>query len=119
MSVFSFAITKPVKCIKGLAEHYGFEIPLIDYLIIHQANRMIDEKLRRKLKLVPAQVPYSMQYYGNTSSCTIPVTMTSQLHEALSTKENELVMCGFGSGLSWGAAHVYTNKIICNNVIEI
>ncbi len=119
MSVFSFAITKPVKCIKGLAERFGFDIPSVDYLVIHQANRMIDEKLRRKLKLTPEQVPYSMSHYGNTSSCTIPLTMASRLHDTLSTKENELVMCGFGSGLSWGAAHVFTNKIICNNVFEI
>lgn len=119
MSVFSFAISKPVKCIKGLAEHFGFDIPSIDYLAIHQANRMIDEKLRRKLKLTPEQVPYSMQTFGNTSSCTIPVTMVSRLHEELMAKETEIVMCGFGSGLSWGAAHVYTNKIYCPEIIEI
>lgn len=119
MSVFSFAISKPGKCIKGLAEHFGFDIPSIDYLVIHQANRMIDEKLRKKLKLTPEQVPYSMRYFGNTSSCTIPVTMISQIREQLAGKENELVICGFGSGLSWGAGHIYTNNIICPEIIEI
>ncbi len=118
MSVFSFAITRPGKCMKELAERFGFELPNIDYLLIHQANKMIDEKIRRKLKLSPEQVPYSMTYFGNTSSCTIPITMTSQIREKLEEGEKELVMCGFGSGLSWGAAHVYTNKIICLPVIE-
>lgn len=99
--------------------HFGFELTDIDYLLIHQANKMIDEKIRRKLKLEPEQVPYSMTYYGNTSSCTIPVTMISQIREKLAAGENELVMCGFGSGLSWGAAHVYTNGIVCLPVIEI
>jgi 3-oxoacyl-[acyl-carrier-protein] synthase-3 len=80
---------------------------------------MIDEKIRHKLKLGPEQVPYSMTYYGNTSSCTIPITMTSQVREQLSAKENELVMCGFGSGLSWGSAHIFTDNIICLPVIEI
>ena len=119
MSVFSFAITRPGQCIKGLCEHFEFDLTKIDYLLIHQANKMIDEKIRHKLKLGPEQVPYSMTYYGNTSSCTIPITMTSQVREQLSAKENELVMCGFGSGLSWGSAHVFTDSIICLPVIEI
>ena len=119
MSVFSFAITRPGQCIKGLCEQYGIDLPNIDYLLIHQANKMIDEKIRRKLKLTEEKVPYSMPYYGNTSSCTIPITMTSQIREKLEEGENKLVMCGFGSGLSWGAAHVVTEKIICLPIIEI
>lgn len=119
MSVFSFAISKPGKCIKDLCEHFGVDLPSIDYLLIHQANRMIDEKIRKKLKLSEEQVPYSMTYFGNTSSCTIPITMTSQIREKLSDGENDLVMCGFGSGLSWGSAHVVTDHIICLPVIEI
>lgn len=119
MSVFSFAITRPGQCIKGLCEHFKFDLTKIDYLLIHQANKMIDEKIRRKLKLGSGQVPYSMTYFGNTSSCTIPVTMISQIREKLTTGKNELVMCGFGSGLSWGAAHVYTENIICPEMIEL
>jgi 3-oxoacyl-[acyl-carrier-protein] synthase-3 len=119
MSVFSFAITKPGKCIKDLCEHFNIDLPSIDYLLIHQANKMIDEKIRKKLKLSAEKVPYSMPYFGNTSSCTIPITMTSQIRENLEKEENELVMCGFGSGLSWGSAHVYTDKIICLPVIEV
>lgn len=119
MSVFSFAISRPGKCIKELSEHFGFSLQNINYLLIHQANKMIDEKIRKKLKLAEEKVPYSMSYYGNTSSCTIPITMTSMIRENLEKDENELVMCGFGSGLSWGAAHVFTDKIICLEPIEI
>jgi 3-oxoacyl-[acyl-carrier-protein] synthase-3 len=119
MSVFSFAISKPGKCIKDLCEHFEIDLLNIDYLLIHQANKMIDEKIRKKLKLSEEKVPYSMPYYGNTSSCTIPITMTSQVRDALCEKENEVVMCGFGSGLSWGSAHVFLNRIICLPVIEV
>lgn len=119
MSVFSFAITRPGQCIKELAEHFNFSLPDVDFLLIHQANKMIDEKIRKKLRLSEEKVPYSMPFYGNTSSCTIPITMTSQIREKLEEDENELVMCGFGSGLSWGSAHVFTDKIICLPVIEI
>ena len=119
MSVFSFAISKPGKCIKDLAEHFEFSLPDIDYLLIHQANKMIDEKIRKKLRLSEDKVPYSMPYFGNTSSCTIPITMTSQIRDKLSEGENELVMCGFGSGLSWGAAHIFTENLIIPELVEI
>lgn len=119
MSVFSFAITRPGQCIKSLCEHFAFDLTKIDYLLIHQANKMIDEKIRRKLKLEAKQVPYSMMNYGNTSSCTIPVTMISQIREKLNDGVNELVLCGFGSGLSWGSAHIYTENIICPEMIEL
>ena len=119
MSVFSFAITRPGQCIKGLCEHFNFDLGSIDYLLIHQANRMIDEKLRKKLKLSPEQVPYSMMQFGNTSSCTIPITMITQISQVLQEKENELVMCGFGSGLSWGAAHIYTENLNVPELVEI
>lgn len=119
MSVFSFAISRPGQCIRNLCDHFQIDISAIDYLLIHQANKMIDEKIRRKLKLPEEKVPYSMASYGNTSSCTIPITMTSQIREKLEEGEKDLIMCGFGSGLSWGAAHVHTDRIKCLPVIEI
>lgn len=119
MSVFSFAITRPGQCIKGLCDHFEIDLIKINYLLLHQANRMIDEKLRKKLKLAPEQVPYSMMQFGNTSSCTIPITMITQIRQSLREKENELLMCGFGSGLSWGAAHIFTDNMIVPELIEI
>jgi 3-oxoacyl-[acyl-carrier-protein] synthase-3 len=119
MSVFSFAITRPYKCIQELCENFEIDLPSINYLLIHQANKMIDEKIRKKLKLSSEQVPYSMHIYGNTSSCTIPITMISQIRINLEEKENEVVMCGFGSGLSWGSAHVLLDRIITLPVIEM
>ncbi|MBR3302716.1 MAG: ketoacyl-ACP synthase III [Bacteroidales bacterium] len=119
MSVFSFAISRPGQSINELCNHYNIDVQNIDYLLIHQANKMIDEKIRRKLKLPSEKVPYSMQNYGNTSSCTIPITMVSEIREELCNSVKELILCGFGSGLSWGAAHIYTDKITCLPIIEI
>ncbi len=117
--VFSFAIKQPYEAITSLAEYFKIDIQQIDYLLIHQANKMIDEKIRKKLKLQSEKVPYSMEFYGNTSSCTIPLTMALKIREDLSAKQNSLIMCGFGSGLSWGAAHIVTDKIVCLPIIEI
>lgn len=119
MSVFQFAITKPFKSIKMLAEKFNLNIETIDFLILHQANKMIDEKIRKKLNLPEAKVPYSLDYYGNSSSGTIPVTMVSRIASPLRQKKQKLILCGFGAGLSWGSVYLHTENLIIPEIIEI
>ena len=45
MDVFSFVISKPPKSIKALSEHFGVDLQKIDYLLLHQANKMLNEKI--------------------------------------------------------------------------
>ncbi len=40
----------------------------VDYFIFHQANRMINETIRRKLELPVEKVPSTLRYFGNTSA---------------------------------------------------
>lgn len=119
LAVFSFAISKPIKAIYDLCHHYNINLESIDYLLLHQANKMIDEKIRKKLKIPVEKVPYSINEYGNSSSGTIPVTMVSRLADQLKSNECDLLMCGFGAGLSWGVVHLRTNKISILPIIEI
>lgn len=119
MAVFNFAIRQPFKTISDLCDHDNLDINTIDYLLLHQANKMIDEKIRKKLKLPEEKVPYSLDEYGNSSSGTIPMTMSARLQQQLKSQELNLIMCGFGAGLSWGAAHVVTDKITVLPIIEV
>lgn len=119
MAVFNFAIRQPYKAISDLCEREGIDISCVDYLLLHQANRMIDEKIRKKLKLPEDKVPYSLDEYGNSSSGTIPMTMSARLRRPLEDKKLNLILCGFGAGLSWGAAHITTDKIKVLPIIEI
>ncbi len=119
MAVFSFSITKTVKSMKQLTEHFGFDMTKVDYLLLHQASKMIDERIRIKMKLTEEQVPYSLDEFANTSSCSVPLTMVTKIREELQNKENDLAMCVFGAGLSWGSAHLFTNNLICPELIEI
>ena len=119
MSVFSFAISKAPKSIKGLLEKTGENIEEIDYVILHQANLFMNEKIRRKLKLVPEKVPYSLKDFGNTSCASIPLTMVAQCGQQLESSKLKCIGCGFGIGLSWGSVLFETNRIVVPELIEV
>lgn len=119
MSVFSFAISTPPKAITELMEDLGKEEKDIDFLILHQANKFIDEKIRKKLKFPDSKVPYSINKFGNSSSGTIPVTLVSCLKDKLKREKLHFILCGFGAGLSWGAAYIETDRLIIPTISEI
>jgi len=117
-AVFTFGITKAPRSILGLLNYFEIDIQDIDYFILHQANKMLNEQIRKKLKLPISKVPYSLDEYGNTSSASIPLTMVTKLKKELENKPCKLVACGFGVGFSWGTIYFETDKIICPEVIK-
>lgn len=118
MGVFSFTISSVPKNIKELCKHFNLEMTSVDYLLLHQANEYIDEKIRKKLKFEKEQVPYCIHEYGNTSSATIPLTMASQIRENIDGKPFKCIMCGFGAGLSWASVYMEAEAIKVLPVIE-
>lgn len=119
MDVFSFGITKAPKSIKDLCSYYGIDLEEIDILTLHQANKMMNEAIRKKLKLQIEKVPYSLEWFGNTSCASIPLTLVTQKAESLKTNKNSHIACGFGVGLSWASVWFETDKIIMPGLIEI
>lgn len=119
MSVFSFGISKAPKSVNGLLEKFAIDKDCVDYYIFHQANKMMNERIRTKLKLTQEQVPYCMDDFGNTSCASIPLTMVTRMKDDLETKKLHNIGCGFGVGLSWGSVYFETDKIKVSNLIEI
>lgn len=103
MDVFNFAISKVPKTIKMLLKETDRTMEDVDYLIFHQANRFMMDFFVKKLKISPDRVPYCISKYGNTSSASVPLTISSELNGRL-VGSHTVVMSAFGAGLSWGAA---------------
>ena len=103
MDVFNFAISKVPKSVKQLLKETDRTIEDVDYLVFHQANRFMMDFFVKKLKISPDRVPYCIHKYGNTSSASVPLTISSELSGCLNG-EKTLLMSGFGAGLSWGSA---------------
>lgn len=113
VNVFVYAISKPPKSAKKLIAEYDIDLKKIDYLLLHQANNLIDDKIVKKLKFDPARVPMSLKHYGNTSACSIPLNIVSEIGEALKGKKVDTLMSAIGAGLCWGSAHIELDDIVC------
>lgn len=119
MDVFAFGITTAPKSIKKLLSEYNLDINSIDYFLFHQANRMMNEKIRTKLKLEKERVPYSMTHFGNTSSASIPLTIVTQLCDKIADKTTHNIGCGFGVGLSWGTVYFTLDNPVISKLVEL
>jgi 3-oxoacyl-[acyl-carrier-protein] synthase-3 len=101
--IFLFTQTDVPMAIKELFEFTSIELEEIDYFIFHQANRFILEKLAEKLGVPKEKMPNDIvEKYGNSSSATIPVTISHSLDKILLQKRLKICLAGFGVGLSWG-----------------
>lgn len=118
LDVFNFSITKVHPQIQALLAEHQIDIDKIDYFVFHQANKLILETIRKKLKIAPEKVPYSLKDYGNTSSASIPLTIVTELNKEVQSNKLSMLLCGFGVGLSWGTVLLTLDNIICPKVIE-
>lgn len=117
MSVFGFAISVAPKSLRALMEKFGIEDSNVDTYLFHQANMYLNEKIRRKLKLAPEKVPYSLKDYGNTGPATIPLTLVTQCREQYISSRKRTLACAFGVGLAWASMYFETDHIVCPEII--
>lgn len=118
MNVFSFAISRPPKSIESFLADYNLDPNVdIDYFLIHQANKMIVDRIVKKLKFPQEKVPYNLEEFGNLGGASIPSLMVSRLRDELMTKECSLLMSSFGLGLTWGTMLMKTKPMIVNELI--
>ena len=64
-------------------------------------------------------MPLSLPYFGNTSSASIPITITTQLKGKVENKPTKFIGCGFGVGLSWGTVAFETEKLVISDLVEL
>lgn len=118
LKVFEFSIREVAANIKSLLKQISRTTEDFDQVVFHQANKVLNETIRKQLKLDAAKVPYTLSKFGNTSSASIPLTIVSELREAVSGGRQELLLSGFGVGLSWGSAAIRLDHIVCPPLYE-
>lgn len=116
LDVFSFSVAEPPHNIHSILEKSQHKIEDIDHFVFHQANKLIIDTIRKKLKISADKVPFSLKKYGNTSSASIPLTICDELSSNAQNKK--ILMCGFGVGLSWGSCIIHSKDILCLTPIE-
>lgn len=112
MAVFTFALKRVPADVRALLKTTGTTVDDIDHAVFHQANKLINDRIQRKLGIADERMASSITELGNTSSASIPVTINHALHDRLDQPKT-LLLSGFGVGLSWASAVVNVRNVFC------
>lgn len=119
LDVFNFSINEVPSSIQKFMAQVNISEGDVDYFVMHQANKLMNETIRKKLKFPLEKVPYTLSRFGNTSSASIPLTIVKELALPLSKAENNLLLSGFGVGLSWGSVYLKVNNLLLPELVEV
>jgi 3-oxoacyl-[acyl-carrier-protein] synthase-3 len=118
-AVYVFGITRVPKAIKGMLEECSLQVEDVDLFLFHQANMMMNEKIRKKCGIPPEKCPYSLRDFGNNSSGSIPLTVVTQLSENLPSQTVRTIASGFGVGLSWSTVSLVLDRVTVVPLVQI
>jgi 3-oxoacyl-[acyl-carrier-protein] synthase-3 len=116
LDVFSFSVREAPANISALLQFAQIDIAEVGQYIFHQANLLMNETIRKKLKIPAEKTPYSLPEFGNTSSASIPLTMVANLCGQMKHPQ-KWIFSGFGVGLSWASCYLETTTVVCPELI--
>lgn len=100
-AIFNFTADIVPAMVDDLLQKESFSQDDIDLWIFHQANKYMINYIRKLMSIDKEKFFVFMDKVGNTVSSTVPIALTE------ARKENRLhgnvLLAGFGVGLSWGA----------------
>lgn len=108
--VFKFAIKIMPMATEKVIENTDVKLEDIRYIIPHQANMRIIESAAKRLGVALEKVYTTIKKFGNISSASIPIAMADAYRRNCLKKGDNLVLVGFGGGLTWGSALIRWSK---------
>ena len=105
-NIFNFTIKTIPSLIKDTFAISNQTEEDIDYFVFHQSNHFIIKHLIKKMNLPIEKVPLTIKEFGNTGGASIPLTITLGDLNRPTDRALNLMLLGYGVGLSWGSALV-------------
>jgi len=102
--VFAFTLEQVPLNINKYLKKYKRNLNNYKQLFLHQASNVILENLKRKLKT--QKIYKDIKDIGNTTSSSIPISIKNALKKKIIKKNDNLLLCGFGVGLSIGIVSI-------------
>jgi 3-oxoacyl-[acyl-carrier-protein] synthase III len=103
--VMSFSLREVPRAVRELCDKDLGSLDSYDLFVFHQANKFMLDALQKKLSLPDSKVPRCYEDVGNTVSSTIPFVLEPLIADAC-LQSKQLMIVGFGVGLSWAAASI-------------
>ncbi len=86
--------------ISKLLDKSGLTINDIDWFVPHSANLRMIEALAKRINIPMERTLVSNEFYGNTSSASIPLALWLAVKDAKIKLGDKLLLYGFGAGLT-------------------
>jgi len=107
--VYRFATRVMASATREVVAAAGLSLDDIALIVPHQANARIIDSAARSLNLPLDRFIVNLDRYGNTSTASIPIAICEAVAEGRIRPNDNLVLVGFGAGLTWGASTVQWN----------
>ena len=78
----------------------------IKFFALHQASKYVCDNIRKKLDFEKKYFLNNYNKFGNTVSSSIPLLLKEAINKKKIKKNDIVIACGFGVGLSWGAVEI-------------
>jgi 3-oxoacyl-[acyl-carrier-protein] synthase-3 len=104
--VFKMATTKMVEAATTILERNHVKVDDLKIVLMHQANKRINEYCAKTLGIPEEKVPHNIQRYGNTTAATIPLLWDECVRDGRIVAGDLVLMIAFGAGMTWGASLV-------------
>jgi len=111
--VYKFVVKVIPQYVDKCLEQAGLKPEDVDYLIPHQANQRIIDAIQQRLGYDDSKVISNIAYYGNTSAASIPIALAEGVEKGNIKLNSTAILCGFGAGMTWGAAIIRLREGIC------
>lgn len=98
--VYKFATSKTVENINEIIEKSKEKIEDIKFIIPHQSNIKILEKICKK---TGANMYTNIKRYGNTFCASIPIALDELYEMNALNKKDKIILLGYGGGLNLGS----------------
>lgn len=101
--VFKHAVRMMSEAAYTVLGDAGYGLDRVDYLIPHQANIRIIQAVAELLKLPKDKVVTNLEYFGNTSSASIPLALDEVWGKGLIKNDTMVLFTALGGGITAGS----------------
>jgi 3-oxoacyl-[acyl-carrier-protein] synthase-3 len=101
--VFKLATARMAEVSRELLARNGREVGDLSLVLMHQANKRINEHVQTVLGIPEEKTLHNIHKYGNTTAATIPLLWDEAARSGRLHPGDLVLMVAFGAGMNWGA----------------
>ena len=117
-AILLFGLSEVAILVRDFMKENSIREEQIDYYAFHQAQKLIVDGIAQEARLETEKVLYSSDEFGNASSASIPITLCKAKEDRHIFGYKNILMCGYGIGLTWGALYIQVNYDWIYPIIE-